>query len=318
MTLGLIFVVSRRPLVALSQRLRRNPQPTGNRLAIYVAKFGEDEASAKLRRAVIRSIQRELGSAVEVLPANTFLAPTPGVSEDVAGQAATDQGRKLLKRTHGDLLIWGELLTLHGQGSAVALYFVSAETSHSRVEPFGFTPTVLLDADFGVEMGVALAAVVATMALPAIENRGQFVASMLERVATRLRPLLRQLSSFRPDHRGQVLVSFAVIQSTIGEQAGRSKPLEEAIEAYRAALKEYTRARVPLKWAETQHNLGTVLWTLGERESGTARLEEAVNAYHAALEELTRARFPWTGPRSRTISPRRSGALVIARAAPLG
>ena len=62
--------------------------------------------------------------------------------------------------------------------------------------------------------------------------------------------------------------------------------------AYRAALEERTRERVPLDWAQTQNNLGNALQALGERESGTARLEEAVAAYRAALEERTRERVP--------------------------
>ena len=48
--------------------------------------------------------------------------------------------------------------------------------------------------------------------------------------------------------------------------------------AYRAALEERTRERVPLDWATTQNNLGNALRALGERENGTARLEEAVGA----------------------------------------
>jgi hypothetical protein len=57
--------------------------------------------------------------------------------------------------------------------------------------------------------------------------------------------------------------------------------------AYRAALEERTRARVPLEWGNTQHNLGTVLQKLGARKGGKARLEEAVTVIRAALEELT-------------------------------
>ncbi len=68
--------------------------------------------------------------------------------------------------------------------------------------------------------------------------------------------------------------------------------LEEAVSAYRAALQERTRERVPLDWAMTQNNLGNALATLGERESGTVRLEEAVSAYRAALQEYTRERVP--------------------------
>lgn len=72
----------------------------------------------------------------------------------------------------------------------------------------------------------------------------------------------------------------------------RRRPAREAIAAYRAALQEWTRDRVPLGWAMTQNNLGAALQTLGQREPGTARLEEAVTAYRAALQERTRDRVP--------------------------
>ena len=78
----------------------------------------------------------------------------------------------------------------------------------------------------------------------------------------------------------------------LGERESGTARLEEAVAAYRAALEEYTRDRVPLAWAGTQNNVGNALRTLGERESGTARLEEAVASYRAALDERTRDRVP--------------------------
>jgi len=68
--------------------------------------------------------------------------------------------------------------------------------------------------------------------------------------------------------------------------------VSETVAAYRAALEEMTRERVPLQWAMTQNNLGNARAMLGQRESGTARLEEAVAAFHAALKERTRERVP--------------------------
>src|SRR4051812_32644036 len=65
-----------------------------------------------------------------------------------------------------------------------------------------------------------------------------------------------------------------------------------AVAAYRAALEEFTRERVPLDWARTQNNLGGALATLGVRESGTGHLKEAAAAFRVALEELTRERVP--------------------------
>jgi Tetratricopeptide repeat len=68
--------------------------------------------------------------------------------------------------------------------------------------------------------------------------------------------------------------------------------MEEAVAAYRSALQERTRCRVPLHWAMTQNNLGNALVRLGERQGETARLEEAVAAYRLALQERTRCRAP--------------------------
>ncbi|HEX2151317.1 MAG TPA: hypothetical protein VHG31_04885, partial [Stellaceae bacterium] len=94
----------------------------------------------------------------------------------------------------------------------------------------------------------------------------------------------RMLDSVRsPDERGTALNLLGNALASLGERESGMARLEEAVAAYRAALTEYTRERVPLDWAATQNNLGSALLRLGERGSGTARLEEAVAAYRAAL-----------------------------------
>jgi hypothetical protein len=62
----------------------------------------------------------------------------------------------------------------------------------------------------------------------------------------------------------------------LGERESGTVSLEEAVTAYRSALQEMTRDRVPLEWGLAQMDLGAALGRLGERESGTARFEEAV------------------------------------------
>jgi hypothetical protein len=54
--------------------------------------------------------------------------------------------------------------------------------------------------------------------------------------------------------------------------------LKDPVAAYREALTEYTRERMPLDCARIRNNLGTALQRLGERQSGTQRLEEAREA----------------------------------------
>ncbi|MEM6728120.1 MAG: helix-turn-helix transcriptional regulator [Pseudomonadota bacterium] len=94
------------------------------------------------------------------------------------------------------------------------------------------------------------------------------------------------------DEKGAVLNSLGVTLQELGARESGTDRLEDAVFAYKAALEEYTRDRVPLQWAMTQNNLGNALQTLGARESGTGRLEDAVTAYKAALEEWTRDRVP--------------------------
>ena len=78
----------------------------------------------------------------------------------------------------------------------------------------------------------------------------------------------------------------------LGKRESGSERLEQAVEAYRAALEVHTRERAPIDWASTQNNIGVALQALGEREGGTERLERAVEAYSAALEVRARERHP--------------------------
>ena len=81
----------------------------------------------------------------------------------------------------------------------------------------------------------------------------------------------------------------------LGERESGTARLEEAVAAYRAALEERTRERVPPDWAMTQNNLGDALSRLGEREAetdkakGCATLKTARDHYAAALEEFQKA-----------------------------
>src|SRR6056297_999854 len=123
-----------------------------------------------------------------------------------------------------------------------------------------------------------------------VDGRDKGIAIDLEISIALARSVLTRAST--ADERGLALNDLGVSLQTLGDRESGTERLEEAVTAYRAALEESTRDRVPLEWARTQMNLGTALQTLGERESGTARLEEAVTAYRAALEERTRDRVP--------------------------
>ena len=58
----------------------------------------------------------------------------------------------------------------------------------------------------------------------------------------------------------------------LGEQESGTVRFEEAVVAYREALKEWTREHVPLDWAMTQNNLGV---RFGGSASGRRRTDKA-------------------------------------------
>jgi tetratricopeptide (TPR) repeat protein len=108
---------------------------------------------------------------------------------------------------------------------------------------------------------------------------------------------LARNSAPSPQERVRMLNDLGGALKVLGERESGTAKLEEAVAAFREALKEWPRKRGSLNWAGVQNNLGVALQDLGERESGTAKLEEAVAAFREALMECTRERAPldWAG-----------------------
>ena len=75
-----------------------------------------------------------------------------------------------------------------------------------------------------------------------------------------------------PDEHGVALNDLGLALSSLGERESGTARLDEAVSAYRAALEEWTRERVPLLWAMTQNNLGNALRSArgaGERDGAS-------------------------------------------------
>ena len=88
---------------------------------------------------------------------------------------------------------------------------------------------------------------------------------------------------------------------------GGTEGSEQAVAAFRAALKERTPQEVPLDWAKSQTALGNALFVLSEREPETEHLEEAVVVYRSVLTVS-----PDDAPSSRTLV-RRNLARALER-----
>jgi hypothetical protein len=79
--------------------------------------------------------------------------------------------------------------------------------------------------------------------------------------------------------------------SRLGERESGTAKLDEAVAAYREALKEWTRERAPLNWVRTQNNLGNALSILGQRKSGTGKTRNNLQYILKRMQEV-KASFP--------------------------
>ena len=198
-------------------------------------------------------------------------------------------GRNWLETRSADILVWGKVAE---DNRVLRLRILSGEGQSSESKSYALTETLELPVDFGAELGAALEGIIVASVTAAYDS-GRYVVDILKPAHVRLKSITQNLpATFTPARRGTILNAQAVTAAKLGEQQGDNNLLIEAVTAYRNALQECTRERVPLDWAMTQNNLGTALSTLGERENGTERLEEAVTAYRAALEEMTPKAHP--------------------------
>jgi hypothetical protein len=73
---------------------------------------------------------------------------------------------------------------------------------------------------------------------------------------------------------------------TLGGRGSAPEKVEEAIAAYREALKEQTRERVPLDWAKSFGNEGVALILLAERRRDASMAKTALSQINTAFEIL--------------------------------
>ena len=209
-------------------------------------------------------------------------------------EAMQRDARSELKHWHADLAVVG---LVKQPGEALSLWFVprSGDGTLSRGdEPYELDKATL-GPDFHEDLRAELTAValVAVAPLAETETRGRVLARGLRNSTEKLATLLENPAAISSGaRRARLQLSLGNALQTLGERERGTEFLERAVGAYRAALEEYTRERVPLSWAATQNSLGNALRVLGERERGTERLERAVDAHRAALEEYTRERVP--------------------------
>ena len=220
------------------------------------------------------------------------VAKAPGAADDWR-PAMRRNASAVLERWDADLALVG---LIKQPGEVLSLWFIprAGEGTLGRGDRPYRLEEVTLGEDFHDDLHARLTvlALAAVAPLSKTETRGRVLEEGLTEVSEKLATLLEGCTFAKLDRRAALHVALGNALQALGEREPGTERLEQAVRAYRAALEELARERVPLDWAATQNNLGAALCTLGERERGTERLEQAVAVYCAALEEYTRERVP--------------------------
>jgi hypothetical protein len=77
-------------------------------------------------------------------------------------------------------------------------------------------------------------------------------------------------------------MNLGVVLETLGERESGRARLDETVSAFREALRENTRERVPLEWAKVTGNQGDAL-LLAERRGDVEMAQLAVRQIEAAF-----------------------------------
>ena len=94
---------------------------------------------------------------------------------------------------------------------------------------------------------------------------------------------------------------------SLGQRESGTARLEQAVSAYRAALEERTRERVPLDWAMDLGNQGVAMKSIAERTNDAVLAKKAFEQINTAYETMRSGGLgPWADYYTKQLSKARS------------
>jgi hypothetical protein len=233
---------------AIVERVSREPVPEADpeRFSVLVAKLKGD-ATDTLGNQIFEVLKEFSGA----LPLDRTLASDRRMTEAMEAEAS-EAARRYLQRSGASVLIWGSVLDHEHKIAKLFLTTSSATPQKGGQYQPEIGTTIRLPDVFWSDLAQVLRLAIASRDAEFRAKEGNYVADRLPPFIASVRRLLnesRDQPGWDTNARGSTLVILADALQTLGDQSGQNAPLQEAVEAYRAALQENTRERVPLQWA---------------------------------------------------------------------
>lgn len=246
-----------------------------------MAPLGGPEATPDDTRHLVRMLRRRPGVRIRTL--ERPVAARDAGHDGRTVRAITMAGRDWLKRSSGDLLIWG---TVPAPGTTLHLRFVAASEPAlpgvGVVDPAGI---IGLPIGFGDDLAGLLYAVVLAAARPddAAKARTRFY-----RVATAFRGLRATIQSLPPTltafERATLRAAFGDVAAFLAGAPRYRVLLRDAVDAYEAALPGLTDADAPLAAAVVARNRGLAGLAAAGSDADPRALEAAIGFLQRAID----------------------------------
>ncbi len=201
------------------------------------------------------------------------------------------EGRKILRSSGGDLLIWGNIAAT---GETLHLHFVSAvpndEDVAGALNGYDMLP---LPTQIDESWTALLHAVAITATVPVTQAK---IKTLNEHIAaaTELGAPIAQTPprSFNPTERANLLMCLGHCLSTASQRLEEPELLSIAAETYGRASELITLDDSALIWGMAHKHLGNTLWLMSERGGGVNALRDAGRALRTATESIPRRNLP--------------------------
>ncbi len=267
------------------------------KIEIRIVPFSGDKGAVHTK-TVFEALQHCADVKVRMVSSVGPFTQKNGISKNNIG-VCVGAGRKILQRTSGDILIWGEIpspgkVSGRMSGKVMHLHFVSAlandEDAAGSFNGYDMLPLPfdLDEAWTALLYGVVLAATVPRSQIKA-RNINTHIEPAIELGATVAQNTPQH---FQATERACLQICLAHCVATVARRLDEPDLLGFAMETYHRGLELVTLEEAPITWGLVHKHLGNVQVLTADRLGDPSALEEAQASFQIAVDTIPRRRLP--------------------------
>ncbi len=214
--------------------------------------------------------------------------------------ACSRDGRNLLRKSGGDVLIWGDVST---DQKVLHLHFISSVPADEDLPgSFNGHDVLPVPVDISQEWSAFLYAIVLSATVPFSTSKAKILNANIEAALEEGAPTAQKPPrEFTTMDRGHLIVCLAHALAITGQRLDETELFQLAGETYRRAIDAMPEPEQSLDRGMARKNLGCVLAIEAERARNISKFHAAADAIRAAIEEIPRRTLPreWAAAQNR-------------------